>query len=248
MRGVKITFYGYLNNLLPKGRRNKATYGELKDARSIKDLIEAMGIPHTEVGRILVDGKVNPISEQLRGGEDIHVYPAFIDIDNPSEEVTPPSMPKRFILDVHLGTLAKYMRALGIDTLYENYYSDEEIVETALREGRTILTRDRGILKRRSVEYGYLVKSNRSREQLMEVFINFDLLPSVQTFSRCLRCNGSLEAVEKEDIDHELDPLTRKFYHDFFRCTSCKGLYWKGGHWERMKVFIDEFLTQLTSK
>ena len=248
MRKVSVTFYGYLNKLLPRDRRDKPIYGELKDSRSIKDLIEAMGIPHTEVGRILVGGSTSPISAQLMGGEDIHIYPAFIDLDQPLGETTPPPMPKKFILDVHLGTLAKYMRALGIDTLYENYYSDEEIVETALREGRTILTRDRGILKRRSVKDGYLVKSNKSREQLMEIFINFDLLPSVDIFSRCLRCNGPLEEVAKKEIDHELDPLTRKFYHEFFRCTSCRGLYWKGGHWERMSLFIHDFLTQLATK
>ncbi len=248
MKDVKITFHGYLNKLLPRGKRDKILKGELKDARSIKDLIEAMGIPHTEVGRILVDGCTNPISAQLRGGEEIQVYPAFIDMDNPSEGLTPPPMPRRFILDVHLGTLAKYMRALGIDTLYENYYSDEEIVEVALREGRTILTRDRGILKRKNVEYGYLIKSNRSREQLTEVFINFDLLPCVRSFSRCLRCNGSLNEIDKKEIAHELDPLTEKFYNEFFRCTSCNSLYWRGGHWERMKVFIEDFLFQLKSR
>ena len=248
MKEVKISFYGYLNDLLPKFRRNKVICEELKDSRSIKDLIEALGPPHTEVGRILVDGRAVTDSLQLTGGEEIHVYPAFIDIDKPLDDTTPPPMPKRFILDVHLGTLAKYMRALGIDTLYENYYSDEKIVETALREGRTILTRDRGLLKRRSVEYGYLVKSDRNREQLMEVFINFKILPSVEPFSRCLRCNGPLKAVEKKEIVRELDPLTEKFYSEFFRCTSCGGLYWKGGHWERMSLFIDDFLTQLTSK
>lgn len=248
MKDVTITFHGYLNKLLPREKRGRTLNGELKDARSIKDLIEAIGIPHTEVGRILVDGCTTPISAQLRGGEEIQVYPAFIDINNPIEEITPPPMPRRFILDVHLGTLAKYMRALGIDTLYENYYSDEEIVETALREGRTILTRDRGILKRKSVEYGYLVKSNRSREQLMEIFINFDLLSSIQTFSRCLRCNGSLKEVDKREVTHELDPLTEKFYNDFFRCTSCNSLYWKGGHWERMKIFIDNFLIELKAR
>ncbi len=248
MKDVRIAFHGYLNKLLPRERRNSALRGELKDDRSIKDLIEAMGIPHTEVGRILVDGSPSTISAQLRGGEEIQVYPAFIDIGSPLEEVTPPPMPRRFILDVHLGTLAKYMRAMGIDTLYENCYSDEEIVETALREERTILTRDRGILKRRRVEYGYLIKSNSSREQLMEVFINFDLLPSVQPFSRCLRCNGPLRKVEKRDIAHELDPLTEKFYNEFFRCISCSSLYWRGGHWERMKVFIEDFLDELRDR
>jgi len=231
MKEVKISFYGYLNDLLPKFRRNKVICEELKDSRSIKDLIEALGPPHTEVGRILVGGRAATDSLQLTGGEEIHVYPAFIDIDKPLDDTTPPPMPKRFILDVH-----------------ENYYSDEEIVETALREERTILTRDRGILKRGSVEYGYLVKSDKSREQLMEVFINFKLLSSGRTFSRCLRCNGPLKAVEKKEIVRELDPLTEKFYSEFFRCTSCGGLYWKGGHWERMSLFIDDFLTQLTSK
>lgn len=248
MDKVKVNFYGSLNKLLPQKKRYKTIQEQLRDTRSIKDLIESMGIPHTEIGKILVNGRSTPLSFRLQGKEVLYIYPAFRDIEDPSADITPPPMPKRFILDVHLGTLAKYMRALGIDTLYENYYSDEEIVDISLSEGRTILTRDRGILKRRSVEYGYLIKSNRSREQLMEIFINFNLLSSVQPFSRCLRCNGLLEVVDKRSIAHELDPLTRKFYSDFFRCSSCKTLYWKGGHWERMSLFIDDFLTQLTSK
>ena len=157
-------------------------------------------------------------------------------------------MPKRFILDVHLGILAKYMRALGIDTLYENYYSDEDIVEIALSEGRTILTRDRGILKRKAVKYGYLVKSSKSKRQLKEVFINFDLLSSTLPFSRCMRCNGLLKPVAKKDLVNELDPLTEKYYNEFFRCSSCENLYWKGGHWERMRLFIDEFFNELNGR
>lgn len=248
MEGVRVRFHGSLNKLLSQEKRHKILLGELNDSRSIKDLIEAMGIPHTEAGRILVDGHTSSCSRRLQGGEDIHIYPAFIDIEEPSRDIIPPKMPRKFILDVHLGILAKYMRALGIDTLYENYYSDDEIVKTALRERRTILTRDRGILKRRAVKDGYLIKSTESRKQLEEVFVNFYLLSSAQPFSRCLRCNGLLAPVSKEEIAHQLDPLTKKYYSEFFRCSSCSSLYWKGGHWERMKLFLDEFLNKLTAE
>ncbi len=243
MDRINIKFYNSLNKLLKKERRNKELSLELKLGQSVKDLIEAQGIPHTEVGVIVIDGKRVKSSYILKDGQKIEVYPAFNDLDEPKFQNFR-NYPKKFILDVHLGKLAKYLRIFGIDTLYENYYSDEEIVKTALKEGRVILTRDRGILKRRVVKYGYLIKSDKSKEQLREIFLNFDLLPEIKPFFRCISCNGILEEVNKEEIIGDLEPLTRKYYSEFFRCTVCKKNYWNGGHRERMEEFVDDFLKE----
>ena len=189
MGRINIKFNDSLNKLLKKDKRDCELSLELKLRQSVKDLIEAQGIPHTEVGMIVIDGK--------------------------REEF-----------------------------LYQNYYSNEEIVERALTEGRVILTRDRGILKRRVVRYGYLIKSNDSKEQLREIFLNFDLLPEIKPFLRCISCNGIVERVDKKEIIEELEPLTRKYYNEFFRCTMCKKIYWKGGHRERVEEFVDDFLNK----
>jgi len=243
MDRINIKFYDSLNKLLKKDKRDKELSLELKLRQSVKDLIEAQWIPHTEVGTIIIDGKKEEFSFILKDGQEIEVYPAFNDVEEPKFQNLI-NYPKKFILDVHLGRLAKYLRIFGIDTLYQNYYSDEEIVETALKEGRVILTRDRGILKRRVVRYGYLIKSNESKEQLREIFLNFDLLPEIKPFLRCISCNGIVERVDKEEIIEELEPLTRKYYNEFFKCTMCKKIYWKGGHWERMEEFADDFLNK----
>jgi len=243
MDRINIKFYSSLNKLIKKGRKDKELSLELKLRQSVKDLIEAQGIPHTEVGLIIIDGKREEPSYILKDGQKVEVYPAFSDIKEPKFQ-NMIMYPKKFILDVHLGKLAKYLRIFGIDTLYENYYSDEEIVETALKEGRVVLTRDRGVLKRKAVKYGYLIKSDKSKEQLREIFLNFDLLPNVKPFFRCISCNGILEKVDKEDVMDELEPLTKKYYNEFFRCTTCKKIYWKGGHRERMEEFADDFLKE----
>lgn len=244
MDRINIKFYGSLNKLLKKEKRDKKNSLKLKLKQSVKDLIEAQGIPHTEVGVIVIDGKREKFSFILKNGQEIEVYPAFNDVEEPKFQNLG-NYPKKFILDVHLGRLAKYLRIFGIDTLYQNYYSDQEIVEIALKEGRMILTRDRGILKRRVVKYGYLIKSDDSKEQLREVFLNFDLLPDIKPFLRCISCNGILEKVDKEEIIEDLEPLTRKYYNEFFRCTGCKKVYWNGGQRKRMGEFIDNFLNEM---
>lgn len=242
MKTVTIRFYGSLNKLISKNKDQWITC-PLRDSRSIKDITESLGVPHTEIGNILVDGACVSFSRNLFPGERVEVFPAFIDVEEVIQVITPPSMPSRFILDVHLGTLAKHLRALGVDTLYDSSYEDEEIVRISLRENRTILTRDRGILKRKEIVNGYLIRSQKTMIQLKEVFINFT--PEVKAFSRCMKCNGVLTSVPKSEILHALAPLTRDCYNEFYKCRSCDSIYWKGGHWERMKHSLDTFLSDL---
>ena len=144
-----------------------------------------------------------------------------------------------FILDVHLGKLAKLMRLLGFDTLYENHYDDIQIVEIAVSEKRTILTRDTGLLKRKEVTRGYFVRNIHAEKQLKEMILRFDLKHLIKPFSRCLICNNLLRPIPKKDILNRIPPKVKLFQNDFFICNSCNKIYWKGTHYKRMMKIVD---------
>ncbi len=150
----------------------------------------------------------------------------------------------KFILDVHLGKLARRLRMLGFDALYENDYDDPQIVEIARAEGRTILTRDRGILQRRPVASGqvpgYLVESDDIDVRVREVLTHFDLVGEVAPFRRCMACNGLIEPVDKAEIVDQLEPLTAEHYDEFYRCQRCGRVYWRGSHFDKMQASIDK--------
>lgn len=155
----------------------------------------------------------------------------------------------KFILDVHLGKLARRLRMLGFDTLYETDYDDPQIVEIALAEGRTILTRDRGLLQRRPVASGqvpgYLVQSEDAGadgldERVREVLTHFGLVDQIAPFRRCMACNGLIEPVAKAEIVDQLEPLTAAHYDEFYQCQRCGRLYWRGSHFDKMQASIDD--------
>jgi uncharacterized protein with PIN domain len=148
----------------------------------------------------------------------------------------------KFILDVHLGRLAKYLRLCGFDTLFSAYYDDPEIMETAQKEGRVIITRDRLLLKRAGQEAGYLVRSQYHDDQLIEVFGRYDLRRHVRLFSRCITCNTLLEEAEKSDIAHRLQADTSKYFSKFKRCPTCDRIFWEGSHYDNMKRIINQVL------
>jgi len=154
------------------------------------------------------------------------------------ERKVPAVEPIKFILDVHLGRLARWLRMLGFDTLYRNDYDDPEIVAIAVQEGRTILTRDLGIMKRRAVTHGYHVQSTEPREQLHEVLTRYQLHDQINPFHRCIVCNGLLCNVTKEAVLAELEPKTIRYYDEFFQCVNCRKIYWRGSHFDRMTRFI----------
>ena len=159
------------------------------------------------------------------------------------EKATLGGDPLQFIADVHLGKLARWLRMLGFDTLYRNDYADPEIVAIAGREGRTILTRDLGIMKRRAVTHGYHVQSTKPQAQLHEVLTKYQLYSQIQPFHRCIVCNGLLQTVDKATISDQLEPKTMRYYEEFFQCEQCRKIYWRGSHFERMTTFIDELMT-----
>ena len=249
MRGpagqVTLRFYAELNDFLTPPRRQVAFVHPLSGRISIKDLIESLGVPHTEVDLILVNGEPVDFTYIVQDGDRISVYPVFESIDiAPLTRLRPrPLRVPRFVLDVHLGKLAMYLRMLGFDTLYGNDYDDDTLARLAAGERRILLTRDRGLLRRSVITHGYYVRATEPRQQLVEVIRRFDLLGSIAPFRRCMRCNGLLTPVPKQEVIDRLPPRTRRYYDEFYRCQECDQLYWKGSHYRRMQQFIEHLLT-----
>jgi len=233
-------FYANLNDFLPVNRRQVAFTHRFDGQPSIKDTIEALGIPHTEVDLILVNEGSVDFSYLLRDGDRVSVYPVFEQMDiGPAVRVRrEPLREVRFVLDVHLGRLASYLRMLGFDTLYRNDYDDPELAQISRDEGRILLTRDRGLLKRSLVTHGYCVRQTNPRAQLVEVVERYDLFRLLAPFQRCVNCNGLLGWIAKEDIGDRLPEETKQRYAEFRICGSCGQIYWKGSHTVRMEQLI----------
>jgi len=186
-------FYEELNDFLPRNKRKISFEQHFEGNPGIKDVIEALGVPHAEVDMILVNGQSVDFEYQLQDGDRVAVYPVFeaLDISAVSKVRQAPLREPKFILDVHLGKLAKRLRLLGFDTLYRNDLEDNEVVEISLKEKRIILTRDIGLLKNKKVTHGYWLRSQQPKRQLREIVSRFDLKNLIRPFTRCLECNGS---------------------------------------------------------
>ncbi len=237
-------FYAELNDFLPPESRQRDIEYFFNLPASVKYGIESLGVPHPEVDLILVNGQSVDFGYLVQNGDRISVYPVFESVDiGPLVRVRPqPLREPRFVLDVHLGRLANYLRMLGFDTLYRNNYADEELAQISSTQHRILLTRDRGLLKRSIVTHGYCLRTTAPKEQLAEVLHRFDLLGSIAPFSRCLRCNDLLQPVDKAEIVDQLPAQTRQFYNEFRRCRGCGQIYWKGSHFQRMQAFIEQVL------
>ncbi|WP_303721824.1 Mut7-C RNAse domain-containing protein [Malonomonas rubra] len=208
---------------------------------AVKDAIEALGVPHTEVDLLLIAQRSVTFAYQLQDGDRVAVYPfgctpglmEAIYLSPPTPELI------AFILDVHLGKLARRLRMLGFDCRYRNDYSDSQIIEMALREDLIILTRDRGILKHACVTQGYLVGSQNVIEQVEEVLQRYNLLRKIRPLRRCPHCNGLLEAIDKDLIVNRLPPKTASYYQKFHICGDCEQLYWKGAHYRKIAAWLE---------
>lgn len=242
MHRLTFRFYEELNDFLPKEKRKKRFEHNFIDRASVKDVIESLGVPHTEVDLILVNSNLKNFSYIINDGDDISVYPVFesIDISNLQKLRPEPLREPKFILDVHLGTLARYLRMLGFDTSYRNDFSDEEIVKISLGEKRAILTRDIGILKRSEVTRGYWVRNTDPFKQVEEVVKRFDLKDQIKEFSRCVECNSILEKIDKEKIIGRIPPKVNAAHNNFLYCKKCDKIYWRGSHYQSMKKLIEK--------
>jgi uncharacterized protein len=234
-------FYEELNDFLPLGKRKKLFPYSFIGTPSVKDSIEALGVPHAEVDLVLVNSTSVDFSYKLRNADSVSVYPVFesFDISPVTHLREKPLRDTKFILDVHLGKLAKYLRLCGFDAFYRKDYNDLEIIKISLSDKRIILTHDVGLLKNRRVTHGYWIRSQLIYEQLKEVFCRFNLKNLIRPFVRCMECNGLLGEVLKEDILDRLLPETCKYYQKFKKCPDCDRIYWEGSHYERMRKYID---------
>lgn len=234
---VFLRCYEELNDFLPpKWRKVEFAY-PLVGHPSVKDMIEAVGVPHPEVDLILVNHVSVPFSYRVQPGDHISVYPMFEAFDiSPVTRLHPcPLREPKFVADVHLGKLAVYLRFAGFDTIYRRHCDDAELARISADERRILLTRDRELLKRRIITRGYYLRSTNPKIQLQEVLHRFQLtVPRPIALQRCTCCNTRLETVEKAAVFHRLPSGVQRDYDEFFRCPQCDKIYWRGSHFERM--------------
>jgi hypothetical protein len=234
MASAQFVFHAELNDFLPAKRRGIPCVIEYASHQTLKHLIESLGVPHVETGSLLANGKETSASLVPANGSRVDVFPGH----------PMPDGKARFVLDNHLGRLAAYLRMLGLDTLYRNDYGDEELAEVASQEERILLTRDRRLLMRKVLVYGYCIRNLEPPEQRAEVLARYHLCPSdgetPKAFQRCLRCNTPLQRVSKEAVFERLQPLTQQYYDEFYLCPTCDQVYWRGSHVEHMEALIRE--------
>lgn len=243
---VSIRFYEELNDFLSRKHRKKDIRHTIISVGTVKDIIESFGVPHTEVDLILVNGNSVGFDHIPLNDDRISVYPVFesLDISCVTRLRPKPLRVPRFILDVHLGKLARKLRMYGFDTIYRNNLTDPEIIAVARADKRIILTRDIGILKNGAVTHGYFIRSQHIANQTQEVIHRFDLTGRIKPLTRCIVCNGTIENVDKSKIEHLLKSKTRKFFHTFYQCKGCKKIYWEGSHFKQIKNQITNYIKE----
>jgi uncharacterized protein with PIN domain len=237
-------FYAELNDHLPPDQRFQTIEKQFFVPGSVKDRIESFGVPHTEVELILINGQTVDFAALVHDGDRVSVYPVFESFDVQSEiRVRPrPLRDLGFLLDVHLGKLAAYLRMLGFDAEYRNSAGDPELVRSAAARERILLTRDRGLLKHSAVTRGYWVRQTESRRQVAEIIERFDLAGSMRPFTRCMACNAVLQPVDRSEVLHRVPPRTAERHQRFLQCPGCGRVYWPGSHYRRMQQWIDNLL------
>jgi hypothetical protein len=241
MAPVTYLFHDDLPALLRgRWRRINPVVQAATRSASIKDALESFGMPHTEVGEILCNGRPVDFSWPVGEGQgfDIHALRRPWDVRSPSLLRPVPLPAIRFLADANVGRLARYLRLAGFDTLYDWRWDDDRIVAAVCRENRIVLSRDLGLLKRKQIDFGRCIRATAPGAQLREVFALLDLAGEMRPFTRCPECNSLLQPVAKQDILHRLEPLTIKYYEDFSRCPGCDRLYWPGSHREKMERLL----------
>lgn len=239
---IYLRFYEELNDFLPQ-EKHKCTYAiPYNEPRSVKDLIESQGVPHTEVDLILVDGRSVGFDYNVSPGERVAVYPKFesFDIGHVSRLKRPPLRHPTFIADVHLGKLVRHLRLLGFDCLYNREWHDAELAEISAAQNRVLLTRDRGLLKRSIIDHGLYIRSDDPAQQLREVIRRLDLKDQIRPVSRCLECNGKLQSVSKTEVKHRIPKWTFRSVDEYQQCQNCGKVYWRGTHWKRLQRIIGQ--------
>ncbi|MFF5422211.1 Mut7-C RNAse domain-containing protein [Streptomyces misionensis] len=213
-------------------RRRGRTAVVTDGSSTLGHVVESLGIPLTEAGQILVDGRPVPVSHIPGAGELVEVRA----VERPQHI---PGAPLRFLLDVHLGTLARRLRLLGVDAAYESEdIGDPALAALSARERRVMLSRDRGLLRRRELWAGAYVYSDRPDEQLRDVLERF--APPLAPWTRCTACNGELSGADKDAVRERLEQGTEKTYDVFAQCVACERVYWRGAHHARLEAIVTD--------
>lgn len=243
-----VRAHGELGDFLPAGRRGRWFVHEFDVEPAVKDVVEAVGVPHPEVGALLVDGCPAGFEHRVGDGASIEVFPRGAVPRTARPAGPPPPSELRFVLDVHLGRLARWLRLVGFDAWYRPDADDRELAARSASEGRILLTRDRELLKRSEVAHGSWVRHTDPDEQVVEVLGRFGggtAARPLAPFTRCMACSGRLEAVEKREVEGELEPGTRAAHEEFRRCRGCGRIYWPGAHHRRLAALVDEVQRRL---
>lgn len=237
---AEFRFYEELNDFLVPARRKVAFVYRFHGTPSLKDAIESLGVPHTEVDLVLVNGRSVGFAHRLQHHDRVAVYPVFEAFDiGPVTRLRPaPLRVPRFVCDVHLGKLARRLRLLGFDTAYDRDADDPAIVAQSVADHRIILTRDRGLLMHRAVTHGACLHATAADDQVREVVARFDLRSQFRPSTRCSLCNGLLEPVPKEAVADRLLPGTAAHGRDFQRCRACGRLFWRGSHAAKLDAWL----------
>lgn len=241
---LEITIAEPLQFLLARDRRLPTFEQTIYRQASLKDVIESLGVPHTEIGRLRVNGHEVGFDHRVADGETIHVEALATprNVLQPSMLRPVPLTELRFLVDVNVARLGKLLRLVGCDTFYDPDLSDTELARLAAAQGRVLLTRDRALLRHGCIDYGHLVRAEKPRTQLREVVRLFGLREQLRPFSRCMHCNAALQLVSKSTILDQLQPLTIRYYNDFMQCSGCGKIYWEGSHQQGLEDLLTEAL------
>jgi uncharacterized protein len=237
---VTVRFYAELNDFLDRRDRFAALSRLLPTPASAKDVVESFGVPHTEVDLLLANGESVAFDYRVSDGDRLAVYPVFeaFDVTAVTRVRPEPLRHVRFVLDVHLGRLARHLRLAGFDSRYVNDADDATLALASTEEGRILLTRDQGLLKRRAVSHGYCVRETAPLRQFAEVLRRFDLRAGMRPFTRCTCCNGELVAVDKASVEDAVPPRSWARFETFLRCAGCRRVYWRGSHVVRLEAVL----------
>ena len=223
-----VTVAAELRMFLRPGRRNGPVSVVCDGVSSLVHVVESLGVPRTEVGGLTVNGSAEPLGYLPHGGDVV----AVLAVPRPQRAGS-----ASFLLDVHLGALARRLRVLGVDAAYDNDAADDDLVRQANTERRVLLTQDRGLLCRRQLWAGAYVRGARPDDQLRDVLDRF--VPPLAPWTRCTACNGHLQPVAKPAVERFLKPGTRRTYDEFAQCQSCGRVYWRGAHAGRLQAIVD---------
>jgi len=236
---IELRFHGDLGFFLPKQNRKRAITKTLHEKTSVKDCVESCGVPHPEIDLICCDGISVSFEYALTRDATVDVYGVADSPAEPAERLQRRDI-SRFVIDGHLGKLARDLRLFGFDVVYDRDATDSSLASSCGSD-RALLTRDRRLLMHKVVRHGYCPRSDDPDEQIKEVIQRFELTGSIAPYTRCLECNGLLVKVNKAEVLDQLEPLTKIYYEDFHRCSECGKIYWSGSHFGKLEARLAKF-------